>query len=187
MYPSCFGNHGVIECGLDIIGRGDIDAKEVAEIIVGVGQEAHEGHLNQPFKSDDPLQRALFSLSYGISNVLLRKGIGLEHYTEEFVRDPGIAGLARKVKVVRMTPPERFGAAEVTVKMNDGREFSARAGQPWGSPGRPATREDIKDKFLANVGFNDTLSLEKAKQALAMLENLEVIDDVGEIVRLLVS
>jgi 2-methylcitrate dehydratase PrpD len=185
MYPSCFGNHGAIECGLEIIRQANINVNDIFEIIVGVCQESYEGHLNQTFQSSDPLQRALFSLPYAISNVLFRKSIRLEHYTEEFIRSTGIADLAKKVRVVRMKPPEQFGAAELKVIMNNGKELSARVNQPWGSIGKLATREDIKDKFLENVEFSNTLSPKRAKQALTMLENLELVDDVGKIIKLL--
>jgi 2-methylcitrate dehydratase PrpD len=187
MYPSCYGNHCTIECGLEIIHQHDIAVEDIAEITVGATQQFHEGHLNQPFKIDDPLQRALFSLPYAIANVLLRKSVRLEHYTSEFVKDPGVVEIAGKVKIVRIKPPEEFGAAEVNVKMNDGSEFFARFDQPRGGKGKPATREDIKNKFLTNVDFSKTVPLKKAKKALTMLENLEMVDDVREIGTLLVA
>jgi 2-methylcitrate dehydratase PrpD len=107
--------------------------------------------------------------------------------TDEFVRDPGVIEVVKKVKPVRITPPEEWGAAEVKVKLIDGREFSARTDKARGTTGNPATREEIKDKFWANVDFCKTLSPVKAKKVLTMLENLEKIDDVNRIVKLLVA
>jgi 2-methylcitrate dehydratase PrpD len=187
VFPSCYGNHCTIECGLEIVRQHDINVEDIAEITVGVTKEFYEGHLNQPFNIDDPLQRSLFSLPYAIANALLRKDAKLEHYTDEFVKNPKVAQLTGKVKVVPIAPPEAFGAAEVKVKMNDGREFYARSDRPLGSANRPLTREEIKDKFLANVDFSKTISRKKAKKVLTMLENLEKIDNVSEITKLLVS
>jgi 2-methylcitrate dehydratase PrpD len=175
------GNHGTIECGLEIVNYADIDVNNIAEIVVGVCQESYEGHLNQPFKYDDPLQRALFSLPYAISNVLLRKSIKLEHYTEEFVRIPDISDLTKKVRIVRMKPPEQFGSASES-QMKDGQGF-LRVNQPP----KLVTREEIKNKFLANVEFNASFTSKKAKKVLTMLENLEAIDDVANVTQLLVA
>lgn len=186
MFPSCYGNQCTIECGLEIVRQHDINVENIAEIVVGVTKEFYEGHLNQPFNIDDPLQRSLFSLPYAIVNVLLRKSVRLEHYTSEFVRDPGVARQSGKVKIVPIHTQD-FGAAEVKVKMNDGREFYARSNHPLGSAERPLTRADIKNKFLANVDFSKTVSLKKAKMVLNMIENMEKLDNVSKIVKLLVA
>jgi len=135
------------------------------------------------------LMRVLFNLAYALSNVLLRKTARLEHYTDEFVRDPRIIELTRKVRIVPITLPEEWGA-EVKIRMNNGREFSARSAcargvTRWG--GKPATRDEIKEKFWVNVDFCKTLSTSKAKEALTMLENLEEVNDVSEIIKLLVT
>ena len=73
-----------------------------------------------------------------------------------------------------------------TIEAN-GREFSAQAAQPRGYVGNPVTREDIKDKYWRNVEFCKAVPREKAEEALAMLENLEEVNDVSEIVGLLVA
>jgi len=190
MVPSCYRNHTTIECGLEILQQSDISPDDIDEISIGVTQSIFdEGYLNLPFNEGDTPQTALFNLAYALSNVLLRKTARLEHYTDEFVRDPRIIELTRKVRIVPITLPEEWGA-EVKIRMNNGREFSARSAcargvTRWG--GKPATRDEIKEKFWVNVDFCKTLSTSKVKEALTMLENLEEVNDVSEIIKLLVT
>jgi 2-methylcitrate dehydratase PrpD len=191
MVPSCYRNHTTIQSGLEIIRRYNIDPLDISEIVVGVTQSIFdEGHLDQPFLMGDSPQKALFNLSYAIANVLLRKSVKLEHYTEDFVKDPEIVRLAGKVRLISMELPEEWGA-RVSVKMKDGREFSHRSdfarGAIKGDKGIIATRKEIEDKFWTNVDFCRKLSPLKAKKALDLLDNLEEVDDVEKIVRLLVA
>ena len=87
-----------------------------------------------------------------------------------------------------MTPADRVDAAEVSVKLKDGREFSARVKAPKGNPlFRPLTTDEIVEKFRNNVSFSKTISERKAEKALDMINHLEEVTDTGELVKLLVA
>jgi aconitate decarboxylase len=187
MVPSCSGNHCTIECGLRIASEADFDSQNIQQIILGSSPEAYEGHLNQPVQADDSLQRALFSLPYAIANVLLRKNVALQHYTEPYVRDPQVFELAQKVKVVELPSTAIFGEAEVRVIMKDGKEYFQHQKYAKGSAAVPVTRDDIKNKFMQNVGFSQTISAVKARKIINKLENLEQVEDVATITRSIVA
>jgi 2-methylcitrate dehydratase PrpD len=187
VFPSCYGVHGTLECGLEIVNKHDFDARDIEEITIGVCQEAYQGHLNQPFRQGDSPQRALFSLPYAAASVLLRKAVRLENYTDESVSDATVAALAGKVNVIRTLPPEQFGGADVKVKMNDGQIFSAHTERPHDNSGKPANRQQLRDKFMANVDFSRTVSSKNAAKVFNLLENLEEIDNLSEITSLLVA
>ncbi|MFC1870605.1 MmgE/PrpD family protein [Chloroflexota bacterium] len=189
-YPCCYGNHTAIECCLQLLRQNDIHSmnpEDVAEVILGVTANTCDRYLNQPFEMGDPQMRATFSLPYNVANVLLRGRTRLEHFTDEFLYDPGVLGLVQKVKLVPTTPPGKGLATDLKVKMKDGREFSAHVDGPRGLRDDPLTQDEITDKFWANVDFSKTVSRKKAEKALAMLENLEEIDTVGKIVQLLAA
>ena len=68
-----------------------------------------------------------------------------------------------------------------------GKVFTGHADKQRGYLDNPLTKEEIIDKFWANVAFSKTVSRKNAEKALAMLENLEEIDSVPKIVKLLVA
>jgi len=186
-YPSCYGNHNLIDCGQDILAEHDIDAEDIAEINVGV----HPSQLNSygalPFKKGDAQPAALFYQAYSVANVLLRKGARLEHYTEEAVRDSEVLQVCSKVRHV---PTKQVnGAVELTVKMNKGKEYTTAYRYPMmrGYPARPLSQEEITEKYWNNINFCGKIPQNQAQKAIDMIENLEKVDNVSSLIKLLVA
>ncbi|MFC1819765.1 MmgE/PrpD family protein [Thermodesulfobacteriota bacterium] len=186
-YPSCYGNHGIIECALEIVEKYDIDADEISEIIIGMHPDRMHGFGNQPFKPGDSQQKALFNQHYAAANVLLRKGARLEHFTEEAVKDPKVVELAGKVKA--MPSRQENGKLELIAKMKDGKEYSAVFQKPQnrGYPKWPLTREELIEKYWNNINFCNRISKSNAEKALSMIENLEEVDNISDLIKLLVA
>jgi 2-methylcitrate dehydratase PrpD len=184
-YPSCRVTHAAIDCALQIVDMNDIRAEDIDEITVNITAPMHDLSVSQPFEIGDvPQANATFSLRYNVANALLRKSVRLEHFTEEFIRDSNVIDLAQKIELVATIPPEKLLAAEVWVKMRDRREFSAHVDIPKGDPiYNPLTREEIKEKFKANVDFSQTVPKENAGRVLDMIEKLEEVDNVAEIIK----
>jgi 2-methylcitrate dehydratase PrpD len=197
--PSCYYNHAPIECCLKILGQHDINTDDIAEVTFSVDPAripSLQSYIVHHFEMGASQGRALFNVPYGVANVLMRKSTKLEHYTDEFTHDPRVVELTKKVKVVGILPPQlasqgtgqftRGLACELKIRMKDGQEFSASIDAPRGTIHHPLTKEEIRDKFWANVDFSKTVSRKNAQEALAMLENLEEVDNVSKIVKLLV-
>ena len=187
-YPCCRFVHSTIDCALELVRRNDIVAEDVANVTIDVAPMHFDSPLNQPFEIGEfPQGNAIFSLRYNVANVLVRKSIKLEHITEDLIRDSRVGDLARKVDVVSTVSPDLLEAAKVTVRMKDGREFCAREDVAKGNPlKKPLSKAEIEEKFRANVDFSRTVSQENAEVVLNMLNDIEQVDDVAEVVRLLV-
>jgi hypothetical protein len=70
--------------------------------------------------------------------------------------------------------------------MKDGREFTAYEDVAKGNAlTKPLSKEEIEDKFRANVSFSSTVSRDNAEAVLDTLRNLEKIDDVTVVGNLL--
>lgn len=82
---------------------------------------------------------------------------------------------------------QKAWATILKVRMTDGRELTAQIDGATVRSDNPLFKDEIKEKFMANVAFSKTISEEKAQKALTLLENLEEIDDVTRIVKLLVA
>jgi 2-methylcitrate dehydratase PrpD len=187
-YPSCQGNHNIIDCGLDILAEHDIDADNIAEIIIGVHPAQMNSYGAIPFTKGDSHASALFHQAYSAANVLLRKGARLEHYTEEAIQDPAVIALCGKVKHVPTTQEDPM-KVELTVKMKGGKEYSAAFNHPQsrGFPKFPLTEEELTEKYWHNFDFCGKIPRQNAEKVFDMINNLEQMDNVSEIAKLLVA
>jgi 2-methylcitrate dehydratase PrpD len=187
-YPSCRGTHGAIDCSLEIVKKHDIEAEEIDEVIIMIPEQSYPPIIREPFTMGIvPHVDAIFSLPYTVACALLRGSVSVEHFTDEAMNDPRIAEMTKKVKIdIQEFPHESYLASTVNVRMKDGRELSAHVNVPKGNEvDNPLTREEKRDKFRGNVRFSNKVSPDDCEKALHLLENLEDIEDVGEIVRLL--
>ena len=113
----------------------------------------------------------------------------MEHFTDESINDPQIAEMIKKVQITTQEfPGEVFLATTVKVKMKDGKELSAHVNVPKGNEiYNPLTKEEKREKFRSNVSFSQKVSADNGEKALNLLENLEEVEDIREMVRLLVA
>ncbi len=187
-YPCCRSNHAAIDCMLQLIQEKTIQPGDVEQILVDVPPKAREFAVGQRFRIRDvPQIDAAFSLQYNVANALLRKSSKLEHYTEEFVRDPKVMDLIRKVRVSGKMPPEKPLSATVKIRTKRGIELEKRVDMPRGNGiFTPLTPNEKREKFFDNVRFAGSIPVERAERALSMWENLEGIEDVRQIIKLTV-
>jgi 2-methylcitrate dehydratase PrpD len=186
-YPCCRGTHPAIDCALTLLQQHDIKAEDIVEVTIYIPAGGVGGFLEQPFKIGDfPHTCAIFSYQYTVANALLRKSVKPEHFSEASIRDPQVNALIKKIKLAEL-PGVPTLSAKLTVKMKDRREFSEFNDSPKGDPVRnPMPKDEIVDKFRANVDFSQTVSRDNAQKVLELLENLEELDSVNKIVELLV-
>jgi 2-methylcitrate dehydratase PrpD len=183
-YPACRSTHSSIDGTLQLVQTHDIRPEDIDEITIKVTPATLDMFVSQPFEIGEvPQANAALSLRYTVASTLLRKSVRMEHFTEEFIRDPGVLNLIPKIKLAATIPPERPLAAAVEVKMKDGREFSARVDIPRGDTvDNPLTREELREKFRTNVGFSGAVARENAEKALSLIERLEEVGDIAELI-----
>lgn len=189
-YPSSRCLHPAINCALNLVSDYNIKPEDIEKVIVDVTPAHLDQPMGQPFKIGDfPQGNAIFNLRYNVANVLLRKSVRLEHFTEAFIRDPNVVELTKKVDLIATIPTDKMlDTAEVKTRMKDGQEFHAHVDVAKGHPiERPLAKEEIDEKFRSNVAFSKTVSNENAEAALGLLKKLEEVDDIGEVVQLLIG
>jgi 2-methylcitrate dehydratase PrpD len=188
-YPSCRGTHAAIDCALHLHRTYGIDSEDISEITVSVTPGAYSTFVGAPFEIGDvPQANATFSIRYTVADVLLRKSIRLEHFTENYIREPKLLDLIQKVVLKPMLPPDKPLATEVEVTMKDGQKFSAYVEVPKGDTiYNPMTKGELIDKFRSNVAFSRTVSNKNAEKALGLIERLEDLYDITEIINALVK
>ena len=187
-YSCCRGNHGAIECALAIVSKHDIKPDDIEEVVLYASQYGLDNFLGQTFRIGDfPHGSACFSYRYAVANAVIRKGVRPEHYSEEAIRSPEIDRLIKKVRLAVLKDAETPLTNRITVRMRDGREYSEFTNSPRGDSIRnPMTKEEIIDKFWANVAFSKAIAKNNAERLLELLENLEELENVNQLAGLLV-
>ena len=189
-YPCCRANHAAIDCALNIVHEHEVDINHVEDIILKVPPRVRDMFVGQPFAlRRNPQVDAAFSLQFCVANVLLRKGITIEHFKDEYIREPEILNLAGKVKVEGFGPQEQGKrAALLKVKMKDGSEYVSEVQHVKGGPvENTLSQEEIKDKFRENVTISKTIPEENGEKIISIIDNLEEVDDISELTKLLVE
>jgi 2-methylcitrate dehydratase PrpD len=186
-YPCCRITHGAIDCALAIVNKNSIDARDIREVTLYVSPVA-AGHVcAQPFVIGDfPHCNAAFNFQYTVATALMNRSVRPEHFTEESVRSPRVYDIIKKIKIAQI-PETEMSATRLKVIMNDGRELIESCDVPRGDQlHNPLSYDEIIAKFWTNVEFSGKITKKNAESLLALLENLEEVDDVHEIIRLLV-
>lgn len=187
-YPSCRCTHPAIDCAIELVRKHEIKIEDIEKVTVYlVKKHLQDIFTAQTFRIGEfPHGNAAFSCQYTVANALIRGSSKPEHFSEEAIRDPKVTQLINKISLAEM-PGTEVLSARVEVKMRDGRILSEFSDSPMGDPLKnPMSKDEIKDKFRANVEFSKILRLSDAEKALNLLENLENIDNVKRIIGLLV-
>jgi 2-methylcitrate dehydratase PrpD len=139
-HPSQYSTHRGIDAALELRQKYHIDPAQIASVRIetpvmrytdrGAPQTGLEGK---------------FSFQYTVASALLDGHIGMGTFTDEQVRRPAIADLLAKTQLhMDRTIPANFDEMRTTVsvRLQDGKEYSVRCDRPRGIWGNPLTREE---------------------------------------------
>lgn len=187
-YPCCRSNHAAIDCALGLVRYNDLDLNNIEEITIDVPPKAFQFVVGQPFKIRDvPQIDAAFSLQYTVASALLRKSVRLEHFTEEYILEPAIMELAEKISLSPSIPPDKPLGAALKIRMKHGEQLEKSIDMPKGNEiFTPLTKDEKREKFLENIIFTKSISLNQAKDALVLLEHTEDIENMRKVISMFV-
>ena len=188
-HSACRATHPSIDCALQIVSANDIKVEDIEDIILFTSAKTRDGFVGQPFRLEEsPQINGAFSVRFTVATALLRKGIKPEYFEDECIRDLRIKRLIDRMKLEVIAPSKYPLAAELQVKMRDGKILTARTDIPRGDIRRtPLSPEEIRAKYRSNAVFTRKISKTKAENALKIMEKLETIKDIRELIPLLVS
>ena len=181
LHPSCYGNHNPIDSALAIVREHAFSTADIESVTLEVPPQRIKHFLNQPVAQGDKQPRLLFSIPYGVANVLTRKEVRLEHYTDQALQDTASLELTRKVRLVPDDTLGKTHAGRLSVTLKDGQVFSAYRESPVGWAENPASSDQIREKYWRNIEFGQSVSSKSAAKALEMLDRLEDVQDMGEL------
>jgi 2-methylcitrate dehydratase len=176
---------GLLEATVTLVKRHDIAPKDVAE--VRIKTNSYNYRLADPVKRRHPNNKytADHSLYYTTAVAIVDRAVGPEQFSEQKLWDPRVRELLDKILVEPDPSLEEFsspGIAEITT--NKGEKYSCEIRHPKGHPMNPVTDADLEEKFRSMAGkFMDESQMSHIIDSIYNLENLE---DIGELVKLLI-
>ena len=180
-YPACKCTHTAIEALLTLMKEHKFSAKDIASIHVKESSFSYsivcvpEEKVYQP----DNKPESQFSLPYVLSIAAINQKVWLDSYTSELRNCEDVKILMKKISFEKDSSLPNI-AAVVTVKLNNGNEFSKKIIYPKGDrTHNPLTREELLDKFY-RLFSNSAYSLTSAVAELIIdaIDNIEKINDI---------
>jgi 2-methylcitrate dehydratase PrpD len=183
LYPSCAGTHPTLDALLNLQRSEGFAASEVEAIEIGV-----DNIVPTILIYDRPSSglEGKFSMPFCAAAAVVHGRVGIETFDVVQLRDPAVVALQARV-TMRVDPTLDASApsltqARVTVRLRDGRVLTASANGARGYPERPASDEELANKFTSCA--SQTLSAAQAVDALAKLRDVESIADIRTLTEL---
>jgi 2-methylcitrate dehydratase PrpD len=182
-YPCCRITHPAISCMLALIRNYDLRIERVERITIYASRRALDSMCGQPFGNARFLHaHALYSLYYTVATALLKHDVTLADFTAEAMDNPGIRKLISRIRLAEL-PGADFMSGSVAVELDDGKMLRESTAAPKGHPLlNPMSKQEILEKFWANIRFSRSVSDPNAERILKALDHLEEVDNVAEIV-----
>jgi 2-methylcitrate dehydratase PrpD len=187
-YPSCRLGHRHIDAVLKLVKEHNIQSDEIEEITPSVCQFVHTQLCTPIAAKVKPANKtaAQFSLHWVLSAAAVRRRIGIRELNIEALKDHDLLDMAAQVKpILDSALPDENAFASVKIKTKKG-TFETKTSPPYGSIENPMIFEDIESKFFDCSSFAlYPIPLERLKNVVSIVRNLETIKDVKEIISLL--
>ncbi|MHA1109316.1 MAG: MmgE/PrpD family protein [Alphaproteobacteria bacterium] len=188
MWIKPFPNGALTHTGMtlmgDLIAEHSIAADQVARVRVATNRRIANTLVHH--RPEDALQ-AKFSIEFALAVLLIEGRAGLAEFSDEMVQRPDIREMIGRIDYVPYDEAEP-GYSNVTtlieVDLADGAMHSGRADYGLGSTRRPLGMEEITEKFLgcaAYAGWPEA----KARDVVALVQDMEAVDDISAVTRLL--
>lgn len=194
LYPFCRGGHTALDATLSLVNEHNIHRQDVEAITVDIGPVFY-GMMCEPLEFKQKprsIVDAQFSIPYAVAAAVVDREAGLRHLTERAIARGDLLEVARKV-TPRLRSDIKPGSSEetrstVTIQTRQGQTFSKTVDVCRGRPENPASQDELFRKFrtCAEVAAKP-LPRNQVEDAIGLLTDLQNVDDVTRIIRLLVA
>jgi len=160
--------HTAVEAILDLRSQHGISGGDVASIqIAGSRRMATTNNIPAP----PDILIAQFSVPFCVALAMYRNAIDPYSFDEAAVHDPAIQALASQVRVT-VAPGQDADdvSSTVAVTLKDGRVLTQRVTEFLGTPARPLTGRDMRQKFLL---LTQKYPAKQMERLFDRLENME--------------
>ena len=181
-YPACRSMHASIDGSLYLKEKFNVDVTKISTITIKTSPFTKRLDHDRPRNGYE----AKFSPEFCIAIALLFGRVSLEHFTDEWIKDPRVQQLMSNTT---MTHPDGWVESlvehktEIIVRLENGEEHSHLVILPKGEPENPVTVEVLTNKFMDNC--SSILGEEKGIKIVDLTKKLDEMNDLDELFRLL--
>jgi 2-methylcitrate dehydratase PrpD len=157
-----------VQAILELQAEHGFDGSQVGRVIVA-GDERMATVNNIPDPTD--IMMAQYSIPFCVALALFRDPRNPASFDQSALSDANIRTMCQRVKVTVATPPTRVaGTSIVTVWLNDGSSLTREVEEFSGTPARPLTRSELRDKFIM------LMAAANADTAIGIFERLQDLE-----------
>lgn len=176
-----------LELTENLLSKHDIKAEDIAEIIVDPPVFLRMGYSPEGYSS---MMHGQFSIPFMLAALILDRRPGANWCDERKLHDPEILALAGKIhggdsdmlympKCFKDFQKGHHPLMSVTIKTNDGKEYSESMEGHLGHPRMMMTPEQFKERFVIQAG--GAVTGDRLTQLTNALANIEECDDMAKI------
>ena len=164
---------------------GCVKPEDIKDITLEFCMTQNHGYYWPDFElGRDPLTHAQFSYQYALAAPLKYGKFGINLYRESVLRDPEVLKLCNMTRLLH-SPDLEQGEIRATVYAKDGTKHSIKKTPKDFSMHDYPTREQLLDKFWAQINEYGLISKAKADKCIQLADRLEDLKDMRELTSLL--
>jgi len=187
-FPSGRATHGLVDAVTELKAEQGIDPSAIQRVEAAVPPLTFR-LIGRPVRADMQANYARLSGPYTAARMLLTGKLDLTDFTEAAMRDPATLDLGARIAVTAdgNPDPNALTPITVTVTLKDGTRHVRTLDVVYGNPAKPMTRDAHLEKFRRNLAHaRGDLPAENAERLIALVDDLESVDDVRVLLDLMV-
>jgi 2-methylcitrate dehydratase PrpD len=195
VWPACGYTRATNTAVLELRNEFKLKPHDVEAITV-IGGTGGAQLLSEPIEAKRRPQLSIdgkFSIPFTTAVMMTHGNVQLRDYTEAALRDPAVLAMADRVSwradpeaAVPVGGESALSRPTVEIRLVDGRTLSRKADGVPGDPRHPIAQDQLEAKFRDCVAFAaKPVSAQNVERAIALIANLENLDDAAAIVRVL--
>ena len=186
-YPTCAPIHTVLDGALSLMAEYGFTADDCREITAYTTTMTfvHTGFPYEPVGAT----AAQMNLAFALASVLRFGELGVEHFTDEAIRDRRtLTFLRERIRHVADEELDKLGtagrhASRLEIRLNDGRRLVRQVVHRKGSLQNPMTHAEVRTKFRRLATY--VIPPERVDRLEVLVDRLEELDDVRAVGELL--
>ncbi|MFC9354849.1 MmgE/PrpD family protein [Arthrobacter sp. NPDC057013] len=189
-WPAVGNAHTYIHAAIELMRENPVQIEDIACVRVYVGDFAQR--MCQPLterKAPQTMMDAKFSLPFTVALALVKGSMNISDFSTDALRDQKVLALADKVEPVFDADFNwnlKLPAGKVEVVTNDGRLIERLGTVVPGTPERPMTWEELRQKFRDCAQASaQPLPLESIKKVQNLVAALETCGEITPVLELL--
>ena len=177
-YAAHITAHTPVEGTIALMQAHHFSGPEIASIAIQTTDRAVR--VNSTLQPKDILL-AQYSIPFCVALAVYRNPVDPRSFDEGAVNHADIMGLAARVQMSALPPPENRSdmTSLVTITLKDGRSFNQRTTAFAGTPERPLTVAQLKEKFLMLTHDFGEPGMTRAFNRLQNLESEKTLEWIG--------